>query len=45
MRRGDNLAALAARCASIAAEQYPVKFRAALISRIALIVNCFGTEV
>lgn len=45
MCRGDNLATVAARYASIAAEQYPVKFWAAFIFKVALRVNCFGTEV
>jgi len=45
MCRSDKLATAAARCTTIAAEQYPVKFRAALIFRVALIVSCFGTEI
>jgi hypothetical protein len=45
MCRGDNLATAAARCTSIAAEQYPVQFRAAFIFKVALRVNCFENEV
>ena len=45
MCRGDKLATAAARCTSIAAEQYPVKYRTALIFSVALIVDCFGTAL